>query len=261
MDIVLAVFSFLFVAGTSYLGVHVTLHPAETPRAKLFYKIAFALGTLLAAIAIGWQAWLGRVSQSGLQRQLEKIQHNTEQPPIVNVAPPIINNIPSGRSEHTAIAWANMVPNSPVPQPGPLLPFSTDKQPQINMGFHNAGDFSVISAKAQGALLLVPHTRQQTEVYKKYIKSILSSESQVSGTLVPHEQGGWYHTYNGPKLSDQDIADLNVGAKILCGIAVVTWTDKTGTYRTSFNECCVHESNGGFNWHTSVETNHEEKLK
>jgi hypothetical protein len=48
---------------------------------------------------------------------------------------------------------------------------------------------------------------------------------------------------------------------MLCGIAVVTWTDTTGIYRTSFNECLAREPGDGFNWHTGVEDNPEDKIK
>ena len=48
---------------------------------------------------------------------------------------------------------------------------------------------------------------------------------------------------------------------MLCGIAVVTWEDKTGSYRTGYNQCFYHQTDGSFNWHSGVETNHEQKLK
>jgi hypothetical protein len=129
------------------------------------------------------------------------------------------------------------------------------------MGFLNAGNFAVTPVKAQGALLLLPFARVPTEEYRKSINAILRSEGHPGGTLVPHEPTISYNTYTGPKLSGQDAADLNSGMKMLCAIAVLTWTDATGIYRTSFIECTYHEPGDGFNWHSGVEDNHEEKLK
>lgn len=92
MDIALAVALFLVTSGTAYLGVHVTLHPAETSRAKSGYKITFAVLTLMAAGLITWQSILNRGEQGRLHAQLNSIQHNTEQPPTVqvNVPPPTL---------------------------------------------------------------------------------------------------------------------------------------------------------------------------
>jgi hypothetical protein len=92
MDIFLAVLLFLVTSGTAYLGVHVTLHPAETANAKRNYKIVFASLTLVAVALIAWQSILNRTEQGILHTQLNRIQHNTEQPPTVqvNVPPPTI---------------------------------------------------------------------------------------------------------------------------------------------------------------------------
>ena len=89
-EILLAVFSALFTLATAYLGVHVTIHPAETDKHKLFYKIAFWACGVIACTFIGIQSYRGVKTQSALQIQLNKIQKNTETPPptpVVNVYP------------------------------------------------------------------------------------------------------------------------------------------------------------------------------
>jgi hypothetical protein len=79
VDIFLAVAIFLVTSATAYLGVRVTLHPAETPEAKRRYKIGFGVLTLAAAGLITWQSVLNRRETSELHAQLNRIQHNTEQ--------------------------------------------------------------------------------------------------------------------------------------------------------------------------------------
>jgi hypothetical protein len=90
MDIVLAICIFVLTAATAYLGVHVSLHPPQTDSQKKHYKVGFGGLTLLAAIAIGYQTYLGRVATDHLQTQLDTIQRNTQQPPVVNVPAPIV---------------------------------------------------------------------------------------------------------------------------------------------------------------------------
>src|SRR5271154_6224164 len=112
MDIVLAVAIFIVTSATAYLGVRVTLHPAETAGAKRNYKIAFAALTVTAAGLITWQSILNRDEQGKLHSQLDHIQHNTETPPQVTVnvpaMPPTTVNIP------------------PTPKPRATLMFSID---------------------------------------------------------------------------------------------------------------------------------------
>jgi hypothetical protein len=266
-DITLPVLAAVAQVITGFLGWRVTVDGVRQERKRL-YEVLFVIASLVGVVSVGIASYRGSQISSDLAA-LKLVQQQTQtgvqdirsHPPVVNVAPPIVNIPPApSRPRHAIVAWD--YPTHPLqPQPGPFLPFSKDEQPRLNMGFSNVGDFALISTKEQGALLLVPYTNDQSEVYKKNIKAVLSIETYPSGTLVPHDQVHKYHTFIGPKLSDQDVIDLNLGAKMLCGIAVVTWSDTTGTYRTSFNECCVHEPDGGFNWHSGFETNHEEKLK
>lgn len=50
MDIAIAVFIALFTCGLAYMGVHVTLHPPDTDKAKWWWKIGF--GLVAAAICV-----------------------------------------------------------------------------------------------------------------------------------------------------------------------------------------------------------------
>lgn len=234
----------------TWYGIHVSVE-------KKRVRNAIIVG-LLGGIGIGLTIWgtirSGKAQQS-LQAQLNTIQHNTEKPqppPVVNVLPPT----PTPR--HTAIAWDLI---NAEPQPRPILPFTTGQAVEINMGFINAGEFAVISTKERAAVLVVPFDNELSNAYRAHIREILRTQPRSGGTLLPHQPIHTYFTFTGPKLSDQDVADLNSGVKMLCGIGAVTWNDSTGTYRTTFNQCCIHEPNDAFNWHSGVEVNHEEKIK
>lgn len=103
MDIILAVALFFVTSGTAYLGVRVTLHPAETPSAKRSYKLGFLVLTLCAAGLIVSQSLLNRIEQGKLHAQLDKIQKNTEQPPKVELQIPSMQ-IPSPPRQRAIIA-------------------------------------------------------------------------------------------------------------------------------------------------------------
>src|SRR4051812_36349816 len=95
VDIVLAVLLGLLTLITAYLGVHVTLHPAESHHEKLAYKIGFSACGVTACVLIGVQTYRNNAAQQQLQSEITHIQNdtgrierNTEQPPRVQVNVP-----------------------------------------------------------------------------------------------------------------------------------------------------------------------------
>jgi hypothetical protein len=85
LDIILAVILGAVMLLTAYLGVHVTLHPAESAKATHYYKAGFAACSIVACLLIGAQAHRTTQAQSALHAQLMKIEHNTNEPPKVQV--------------------------------------------------------------------------------------------------------------------------------------------------------------------------------
>ena len=245
-DVAIAVVGFLIQCGLAWLGLTLT---------HWKHKAAFFGLVILGVVFTGIAVKRGIESAEKVQTQLNTIQQNTEKPqpvPVVNVQMPTSPN-------HTVVAWDD--PRTLPQPPVPLLPFRKDEEPALNMGYSNAGNFTVLSAKQQGKLIVLPYHAELAEVFKKHENEILKEPSHPSGVVVPHDPGHAYWTYVGQKLSDQDVADLNRGAKMLCGIAVVTWTDTTGMYRTHFNQCFYEQIGGTFNWHLGAEHNREEKLR
>lgn len=47
----------------AYLGVHVTLHPADSQREKLFYKVGFSTCAIFAVVLVVWQGARNSASQ------------------------------------------------------------------------------------------------------------------------------------------------------------------------------------------------------
>jgi hypothetical protein len=109
-SIVLAVGTSALMLLTAYLGVHVTLHPAETDRSRRIYKWSFGVCGVVACILIGVQTYYGNQTQVALETKLDKIQRNTETPPKVEVT--------------------NVVPSSPPP---PIV-VNAPSTPQVNLG-------------------------------------------------------------------------------------------------------------------------------
>lgn len=90
---------------TAYLGVHVTLHPAESDTAAQRYKMGFAGCAIVACCLIGLQAYRSNRTQAGLLRQLAKIEHNTSEPPKVQ----IINSIPPPQVIITSQSYSELI--------------------------------------------------------------------------------------------------------------------------------------------------------
>jgi len=90
-DIWLAVWLCLCTAGMAYMGVHLTMHHPESNAAEWRWKIGFIALALVTCGLIAWQTARNISRQEALQKRLDKIQHNTETPPTVQVnLPPII---------------------------------------------------------------------------------------------------------------------------------------------------------------------------
>lgn len=167
-------------------------------------------------------------------------------------------------ADHTTVAWADPVATGLLAQP-PMEPFTKDEEPRLNMGFRNAGNFSVLSHGQRGEFLLVPLQRD-IDVFHEHYESVSKESPMTGGALVAHDPGNTYSylTYSAPRLTDQDVYDLNHGIKMLCGVAFVNWTDETGQYRTDFEQCLMYQGDEGqnsFNWHVGKANNRETKLQ
>jgi hypothetical protein len=95
LNIAIAVATAALMLTTAYLGVHVTLHPADSEGSKRNYKIGFSACATAACVLIGIQAYRTNKAQSAVDVKLGKIEKNTEEPPKVQVT----NVVPQARVE------------------------------------------------------------------------------------------------------------------------------------------------------------------
>jgi hypothetical protein len=72
-EIVLAVAIGFFTIVTAYLGVHLTMHPPETNRAKWIYKGAFLFCGIITCVLIGIQAKRNQASQGILTGKVNNL--------------------------------------------------------------------------------------------------------------------------------------------------------------------------------------------
>src|ERR1700748_1098336 len=77
LDIIIAILLAAFTILMAFLGVYVTLHPAESDQIKRKYKVGFGLCALAACGLIGWQTYRNGAAQSELRQELGRIESNT----------------------------------------------------------------------------------------------------------------------------------------------------------------------------------------
>jgi len=237
MDILLAVFIFLVTAATGYLGVRVTLHPAETDREKAGYKIAFAVLTFIAAGLIAWQTAMNRTEQEKLNTQLNKIQKNTETPPQVTVNPEI-KILPSEAKSHTHLSFIN--PASPLIRSttGPLP--LRDGDNTVNIAFQNVGNSLVQNCKMMQFVSKYPYPVDETKIFRDFLAS-KDKASQPCADMVPTNSGQsatalqTFHV----TLGKNDVSEIeSVPPKAqICALARTIWTDESGRYQTDACKC------------------------
>lgn len=71
LDISIAVALAILTIVMGYFGVHVTLHPTDSPKEKLWYKGGFITCAALAVCLVVWQGVRNGRSQKGFQKQVE----------------------------------------------------------------------------------------------------------------------------------------------------------------------------------------------
>ena len=81
LDIIIAVCLGVVTLSTAYLGMHVTLHPAESDRARRWYKAGFIVCGCAAIVLTVWQAQRNHSGQIALQKSLDQIDENTKNAP------------------------------------------------------------------------------------------------------------------------------------------------------------------------------------
>jgi hypothetical protein len=238
----------------TWYGVHVSVQEHRIRNAFIIGLV----GLIGVVLTVGGTI-RNSINQGRLQAQIDKIQRNTEQPPIINVQPsPVI--LPNAKA-HTRVDFLDPFPNTGVPS---LLPFRKDAVPSVNVGFRNGGDFQVQEPRPDVKIILVDgspgHIPENTCQKNRHLVKPYSQAPW--GAMNPHPPDGHYlyHSYFGNPLSEDDVTRLNSGNKDLCAIGITAWKDETGRYETDFCQCFASELDGHFMWHMLSGNNVEHKL-
>lgn len=144
----------------------------------------------------------------------------------------------------------------------PLIPnLRVGEQPQIAIGFINAGKTTIQKPADAGLLTLIPEDHH-SGAFADYRAQLEASFSPAGGDIPPHSDTLGYHTYEGPILGLSDVENLRDGVLDLCGFGAVRWGDNTGRYETYFARCLIAEpDHRSFNWHILREDNTERRIQ
>jgi hypothetical protein len=243
MDIIVAIFAFLLTGLIAILGAYVSFHPPKDNTQERFYMGTFIVLTILAAAAIGYQAYLGRVSSQEFQHRLEQITSNTEPPP-----------------QHTHISFEE--PMYTKIEGAPTWPFKSGDIPEVSIGYKNVGSYYLDQSKGISNFVLAPAS-EVNSTFSKFTTGLLEGTHSNYGTAMPPNDSGkfTYVTVNGPKLTAADIKKLARGTIVLLAMGRVKWHDLTGWYQTDFCEYEQSEhTSPGYSWRLCDDNAVEKKI-
>jgi len=226
-------------------------------------KIAFIIGVVgaIGVVLTVYAAIRAGSTQKSLQAQLDRIQHNTEQPqppPVVNFNPQITVPPTPSPKQHTHVEYEPQVVTAGHGFPDLTMHLQPQLAPTVVFAFRNSGDFTVQRPSDAGLVLLVPNERANS-VFKDHQKQLRFYGP--GGSLTAHSVTGGYHTGQGVPLTADDVVKIKAGILALCGIGAIRWSDSTGKYETRFAQCLQSEpDHTGLNWHIMQEDNEEYRL-
>lgn len=219
-----------------YLGVHLTMHPAESRNARLCYKIGFAsCAVVMVALVISQGVRNGR-SQSSLREELtdlkDRLAHSHihfDTNPEISVKDPTKFKMPTTMKEVFAI----------------------NKMANFNVSFQNSG---ASNTKHTGGVGKVIVTEKRPDLEQEFV--LLAKDFKEGWTgdeLVPQDHK--FFTVKSRNLTLDEIEELDQGRIGLYLIASVRFSDSTGDYQQDFCDwlqlparglvwhgCGVHES-------------------
>jgi hypothetical protein len=237
LDIVISVALGAIMLVTAYLGVHVTLHPAESPRATKFYKVGFAACALVACVLIGWQSYRSVRAQDVLQSQLSSIEKNTKEPPKVQInntvtpAPVTINSEPR-RAQITVWRYEGVEGYFP-PLPG--------RKVRVNAYMRNDGPVPttahIQSAAAYQQYKTGVHTNaEENEIWGLFTGGMANLQknykSSIPTLMFPPGNTGMFITIEGQELTEAQLNDFHNDKLLLYFLGIVRYDN--GNHKTEF---------------------------
>ncbi len=232
VDITIAVLLVVLTAIATYLGIHVTLHPPNSDRAKLGYKIVFGACGLVMACLVALQTYRNSAAQNELKAQLETIKRNTEQPPKVQVTnnlPPTQINIPPTQVTVNAepIQRASVFAAAGFNREA-TPPFSAGQRFSLNISYQNNGNKPAVSVLAISKTYFKDHPLsllEENDLYKLMRSTTKFVESETSDTdVMPVGQGRYYTVYSDP-LSEEQANALKASKSVMYVVGALRYKD------------------------------------
>jgi hypothetical protein len=199
-----------------YLGVHLTMHPAESPHQRKFFKIAFCSCALVMVSLVVWQSVRNADGQSALRGRITDLQSKVSHTHI--------------RFDTNAIAIAVDDPTQFKVPPTLADIFTANGKAEFNVDYRNVGVSNSTHTGATGNVLVTETKPDLDEAF-----SVLDHNFRPGRTgdeLVPQDHR--FFTANSRALSASDIDRLNHGKMGLYLVAMVKFSDSTGDYQQEF---------------------------
>ncbi|HEY6767261.1 MAG TPA: hypothetical protein VI386_21085 [Candidatus Sulfotelmatobacter sp.] len=138
-----------------------------------------------------------------------------------------------------------------------LFPAYEGEVPQVGVGYRNAGDYPLEAPDSAVTIKLVRRQDIKTS-FPRFYDGL--QYQGPAGTLPSGTDDYTYTTYSGPKLGQDDAAQLNSGDVGLCAIGSLLWKDPTAEYDTTLYQCALEQADHRFAWNVLAENNKERKL-
>jgi hypothetical protein len=199
-----------------YLGVHLTMHPAESRKARRVYKGAFCSCAILMVILVVCQGIRASNSRSRLEGQISDLREKLTHTHI--------------HFNTNAIALATGDATRFKVPPTMAQIFAMDGKAEFNVDYQNVGPSNSEHTGATGAIFLA-----EAEPNLDSLFSALDAKFKagwVGDELVPQDHR--FFTASSRPLSTEDIAKLDHGTMGLYLLAKVKFSDPTGDYEQDF---------------------------
>lgn len=203
LDIVIAVLLGIFTLVTAYLGVHVTIHPAETEKGKWRYKSAFILCGTAACTLIGIQTYRNNDAQAAVRSQINRIDRNTIKVGYVSIG-------------------------SIVPVDGSQK-LVAGKTVALNVFFENKSEVRVEKIKNLESLVVASESEENgvRKQFANYLQESIRHDISPGAILSPGDQQFW-NTAESPVLTHEQAILIGSGVQRLYLNVFVSWVDLQG---------------------------------
>jgi hypothetical protein len=212
---------------TAYLGVHVTLHPAESQKEKQFYKIGFVVCGVLISFLAGWQAYRNNKTQNELSQELGRIEKNTNEPPKVQVNVPPAQVVVEPSEAHMPPSYlevSNIIP----PQGFNII--APNKQFGLNVEFTQVGN-GPIEDIHNVERILVGNEKSESSL-KSHFSELLNEAIRQDGgrkSALSLLNGRFYNSAVSPVLTEDQAKEILDGHQFFYLFIWATWKDQNGS--------------------------------